>query len=216
MTDQFIDRRNEEFAAYLQCDALLVEEVYTTSAIAVIPDPEEAQETRQTLETYKVAIKHFERFEAALEQLPDVERGVFKIQKDHWSETILDLKKGLLSSFMVSQKRKERAAGQGRTNHQANAIAEFVAQVFEKLNKPITFGISGHGEGPNTDFGKAVKKCLGIYDVRAAPIKTMHYSTSRTKPAASFELVEDGKLADWRRPAEAAFSRRKTHNPNWS
>ena len=209
MTDQFIDRRNKEFAAYLQCDALLVEEVYTTSATALVPDPEEAQETRQTVETYKMAMKHFERFEAALAQLPEIEHGVFELQRDHWSKTLPILKDEMLSSLGVAERRKERAAGQGRTNHQASAIAEFVAQVFEKLHKPITFGISGHGEGPNTDFGKAVQKCLEIYNVRAAPIKTIHYATKRTEPAAPFELVKEGNLADWRRPAQTAYERRK-------
>ena len=209
MTDQFIDRRNEEFAVYLQCDALLVEEVYTISATAFIPDPEEAQETTKTLKTYRKALKHLERLEEALRQLPDIEHGVFELQRGHWSEALPTLKEGMLSSVGVAERRKERAAGQGPTNHKANAIAEFVAQVFEKLNKPITFGISGHDEGPNTDFGKAVQKCLEIYNVRAAPIKTIHYATNRTKPVAPFELVKEGNLADWRRPAQAAYERRK-------
>lgn len=214
MTDKFIDRRNEEFAAYLQCDASLVEEVYTTSATAIIPDPEEAQETRQTIEIYKTAIKHFERFEEALGQLPDIERGVFELQKGHWSEAVPTVKEGILSSLAVAERRKERAAGQGRTNHKANAIAEFVALVFEKLNKPITFGISGYDEGPNTEFGKAVQKCLEIYNVRAAPIKTIHYATNPTKPVAPLELVKEGNLADWRRPAQAAYEKRKSQMPN--
>lgn len=212
MTNSFVDRRNEEFAAYLQCDASVVEAVYTTSATAIVPDPEEAQETRQTVEAYKKAIKHFERFEEALAQLPDIERGVFQIQRNHWSEAIPTLKEEMLSSLRVAKARKERATGKGPTNHKANAIADFVAKVFEKLNKPITFGISGHGEGPNTDFGRAVQKCLEIYDVRAAPIKIIHYATERTKPAAPFELVKDGDLADWRRPAQAAYERRKVPN----
>lgn len=42
LTDSFIDRRNEEFADYLQYGASLVEELYIASKAAVIPDPEEA------------------------------------------------------------------------------------------------------------------------------------------------------------------------------
>ena len=211
MTDQFIDRRNEEFAAYLQCDALLVEEVYTISATAVIPDPEEAQETTKTLKTYRKALKHLERLEAALAQLPDIEHGVFQIQRNHWSEAIPTLREGLRSSLMVAQERKRLAAGRGQTNHQAKAIAEFVAKVFERLNRPVTFGVNPYDDEPSTDFGRAVQKCLTIYNTRAAPKKTLHYTKSGTQ-SPPFELIENGAPADWRRPAEAAFNSRKPPN----
>ena len=212
LTDSFIDRRNEEFADYIQCDASLVQELNVASKTAVIPDPEEAQEIAKTVAAYANALKHLERFEEALTKLPDIERGVFQIQKDHWSEAIPSLKEGLLSSMIVAQKRIGRGSGQGRANHKANAIAEFVAQVFEKLNRPITFGISGHDNGPSTDFGKAVQKCLTIYNVRSAPKKTIHYARSITKPVAPLEVIENGNPADWRRPTQAAYMRRKLPN----
>jgi hypothetical protein len=212
LTNSFVDRRNEELAAYLQCDASLVEAVYATSATAIVPDPEEAQETTKTTESYENALKHFERFEEALAQLPDIERAVLELQNDRWAQTIRTIKQEMLSSLSIAKRRKERAAGRGPTNHKANAIAEFVAQVFEKLNRPITFGISGHDDGPSTDFGKAVQKCLAIYDVRALPKTSIHCSQNPSQKLAPFELRENGSPAHWRRPAQAAYERRKLPN----
>jgi hypothetical protein len=55
----------------------------------------------------------------------------------------------------------------GRTNPAANDIAEGMRRLFRRLRKPITFGQSDSGDGPSTEFGRAVEFALGAFGVNA-------------------------------------------------
>lgn len=212
MNDEWVDPRNKAFAEYLSCEVSMVDDTYYASGVGLVPDQEEAQGTGDTIAIYRKAIKEFERFCETLEKLPEVERVSFQIQMAHWSETIQPLKDGLQVGLMVAQNRKKRASGKGPINHRANAVAEFVACAFDRLGLPITFGCRAADDEPSTRFGRAVKECFTIYDVRLPPKTSEYHQKTGNQSAVTFDLLETGALADWKRPAEAAYRRRAQRN----
>ena len=66
----------------------------------------------------------------------------------------------------------------GGRNPAAHAVAEGVRRLFRRLRREITFGSSPSGD-PSTDFARTVQLALGEFQI----------------------------LADWRRPAQAAFEK---------
>ena len=84
----------------------------------------------------------------------------------------------------------------GSRNKKADAIAELLAQIFIKLDRPITFGVSSMSTKnlPSTDFGRAVQKGLEIFHVYGFPVDENGKN-------------ELGPRANWRAPAERAFQK---------
>jgi len=212
MNNEWIDPRNKAFAEYLGCEVSMIDDTYYASQVGLVPDNEEAQDTAKAIAIYRKAINEFERFRETLEKLPELELVSFQIQKAHWSETIQPLKDGLQVGLMVAQNRKKLASGKGPINHRANAVAEFVACVFDRLEWPVTFGCRAADDEPSTRFGRAVKECFIIYDVRLPPKISEHHRKLGNQSATTFHLTETGALAHWKRPAEAAYRQRDQRN----
>jgi hypothetical protein len=88
--------------------------------------------------------------------------------------------------------------GANGVNRRADLIAEYVADIFRTLDRPIGFGRNPiDASEPSTPFGKAVRDALVIFRVYAAP----------TKPGTTPEF------ASWRQSAKKA-SHKANRKPN--
>jgi hypothetical protein len=212
MSDEGMDPCHKAFAEYLGCECSIVDDAYDASGVGLVPDQEEAKEAADAIEIYEQALKEFERFCKTMSRLSDVERASFQIQDSHWSDSIPPIKEGLEINLRNTRNRKNRVSGKGPSNHRANAIAEFVACVFDRLDWPVTFGCRAADDEPSTRFGRAVKECFTIYDVRLPPKISEYPRKLENQSAMMFHMTETGKLANWKRPAQAAYRRRNQHN----
>ena len=82
----------------------------------------------------------------------------------------------------------EETSGTG-SDHKANTVAQFVAAVFLKIDRPVRFGTKpSDSSEPSTPFGRAVRDALVIFKVYRKP-KSTHLPP---------------EIAHWKRPTERA------------
>jgi|GEM_PF-6542393 len=210
MTRECHDHRHLEFARYLECKAELVEEVFLEIGVDKIPDREQLHELNGAISLYKKAVKSVQTASKALDELPEVEKLSHSISKQNLPDQLSSIINELKLWLAAALRHKAQFRGGGPSNPNADAFAEFVASLFEQLGKDIRLGAYPGTNEPNTEFGRAVKKGITIYDIRHVPEVREQYIKAKGGLEITDKTVFSGAAIDWRRPAEKAFRKRNS------
>jgi len=183
-------------AEYLSCDPKIVFDLYYELKIDAFSDLETVARLKPDAEKYETALAHVKKANSALGKLSSFEHAVFDIAKSQLLQNLKDAELELEGSVKIISTMISRSKTIGSRNKKADAIAELIAQIFIKLDRPISFGVSSMSTKnlPSTDFGRAVQKGLEIFHVYGFPVDEN----------GKHEL---GPRANWRSPAKRAFQK---------
>ena len=209
MNDQCYDPRHIKFAKYLGCAPELVEEIYLQTGVDHVPDREEANDLRTAIHLYETAERALNQASKALQDLPDVERAARRIGEKDWIKPLQQMQGRVGGWLRAARTSKARSEGSGPENKHAGQFGEFVAVLFEALNRDITFGVDAISSEPSTDFGRAVQQGIQIYSVRKPPVEKQKNTPLSGGRAKIDVTLFDGEYIGWRRIAERAFKRRQ-------
>ena len=186
-----VDYRCVLFAEYLPCDPLLVQEAYELSGAIRLLDRIESKELKSDIEYLNDALSHASKAASKLEKLSNNEQITQTLAEgmilNQLQETIYKLQTAINSRRQLDL---ESPGNSGR-NDKAHALANMTILIFESAGWNISFGTDPVSGDPNTNYCKAVKKALDIFD-------------ARTEPGASGQ-----KVADWHSPASSEFRKYK-------
>lgn len=187
-------RQDLGLAKALNCDASLVEEVWRQLKLDLGEDPNSLINLKSIVSQYQSLINSTERIHSRIGSLPSDELVRLKLEGN-----VLELRLDQLREELVALRdhRKsviDRNPSSGGQDARADMLAEFVAVVFERTNRSVTFG---HDEGePTTDFGRSVREVLTICD------NTRFQEERKDHRTNTF-------ITNWRQPAHKAFLKRK-------
>jgi hypothetical protein len=142
--------------------------------------------------------------------LPELERVSHRLTGQDMEVSLLQMIENVERWKTLAEQRTAKFGRKGPANKNADMFAEFVAVLFEALGRAITFGVNGTSSEPSTEFGRAVKLGLEIYDVRKPPEERETRIELSNGLFKTDKTVFSGSLIDWRRPAEKAFSNRSS------
>ena len=203
------DKRHVEFSKIMGCPAELIEEIYLQVGVDDFPDREEAHEQRYAAKIYKAMRKSLNRTIESWLSLPELERASHHLTVQDMEDSLRQMVENVERWKALSEQRTAKFGSKGAANKNADVFAEFVAVLFETLERDITFGVSGTSSEPSTAFGRAVKSGLEIYDVRKPAEEKETRIELSNGMIKTDETVFSGSVIDWRRPAKKAFSHRK-------
>jgi len=186
-----VDQRCVWFSEYLQCDPLLVQQAYELSGAIRLLDRIESKELKSDIEYLNDALSHATKAASELEKLSNNEQITQTLAEgiilNQLQETIYKLQTAINSRRQLNLD----SPGNSGRNDKAHALANMTILIFESAGWNISFGVHPGSSDPNTNYCKAVKKALDIFD-------------ARTEPGASGQ-----KVADWHSPALSEFRKYK-------
>ena len=183
-------------AEYLSCEPKIIFDLFNELKIDSFSDLETMARLKPDAVKYETALANVKKANSALEKLSRFEHAVFDIAQSRLLQNLTDAElelEGLVKRISATISKSKSI---GSRNKKADAIAELLAQIFIKLDRPITFGVSSMSTKnlPSTDFGRAVQKGLEIFHVYGFPVDENGKN-------------ELGPRANWRAPAERAFQK---------
>lgn len=186
-----IDQRCIWFAEYLKCEPSLVQTSYEESGAIRLLDRMDSIELKSDLDYLSDALSHAKKAANALDQLSNNEQITQTLAEGlilkQLNETIVKLQSAINSRRQLNN---ESPNSSGR-NDKAHALANMTIRIFKMSGWNISFGTHPVSGDPNTNYCKAVKKALEIFD-------------ARTVRGAS-----DQKVAYWHSPASSEFRKYK-------
>ena len=191
-----VDQRCVWFSEYLQCDPLLVQQAYELSGAIRLLDRIESKELKSDIEYLNDALSHATKAASKLEKLSNNEQITQTLAEgiilNQLQETIYKLQTAINSRRQLNLD----SPGNSGRNDKAHALANMTILIFESAGWNISFGTDPVSGDPNTNYCKAVKKALEIFD-------------ARTVRGAS-----DQKVAYWHSPAFSEFRKYKASVTN--
>ena len=186
-----IDQRCIWFAEYLKCEPSLVQQCYEASGAIRLLDRMDSIELKSDLEYLNIALSHTKKAANELDQLSNNEQITQTLAEGlilkQLNETIGELQSAVNSRRQLNV---ESPNSSGR-NDKAHALANMTIRIFEMSGWNISFGTDPVSGDPNTNYCKAVKKALEIFDAR------------------SHNARSDTLIANWKSPALAEFKKHK-------
>jgi hypothetical protein len=196
-----IDTKVREFAEHLGCDPRVAQEAYDRMKVDWSLDGGIGRELREELRELEAVERSINRANYFMRLIPQ-ERGLLQLTSQlegrEIRKEIASLQAELSELVALGHAKLSEEVGAKGVNRRADLIAEYVADLFRTLDRPIGFGRNPiDASEPSTPFGRAVRDALIIFRVYAAP----------TKPGTTPEF------ASWRQPAQKA-SQKANRKPN--
>lgn len=186
---QAIDQRCIWFAEYLKCEPSIVQKSYEESGAIRLLDRMDSVELKRDLEYLNGALSHTKKAANELDQLSNNEQitqtlaeGLILIQLN---ETIDKLQSAIHSRRLLNT---DSPNSSGR-NDKAHALANMTIRIFKMSGWNVSFGTDPVSGDPNTNYCKAVKKALEIFNARSSNVRN------------------DTLIANWRSPALEEFKK---------
>lgn len=187
-----VDTRVRAFANHIQCDPELAQEMYFKHKVSSMLDNEQKASSVRELDVLQIVSNNLDRAAKAFEGLSpydDQLSNTLRIQGLDLKTQVEDLNRTLKDNIrFFNAVIAEETSGTG-SDHKANTVAQFVAAVFLKIDRPVRFGTKpSDSSEPSTPFGRAVRDALVIFKVYRKP-KSAHLPP---------------EIAHWKRPTERA------------
>ena len=186
-----IDQRCIWFAEYLKCEPSLVQKSYEESGAIRLLDRMDSIELKSDLDYLNDALSHAKKAANALDQLSNNEQITQTLAEGlilkQLNETIVKLQSAINSCRQLNN---ESPNSSGR-NDKAHALANMTIRIFKMSGWNISFGTHPVSGDPNTNYCKAVKRALEIFDARSRNTKN------------------DTSIANWKSPALEEFKKYK-------
>ena len=188
---QAIDQRCIWFAEYLKCEPSLVQKSYEESGAIRLLDRMDSIELKRDLEYLNDALSHTKKAANELDQLSNNEQITQTLAEGlilkQLNETIDKLQSAIHSRRLLNT---ESPNSSGR-NDKAHALANMTIRIFKMSGWNVSFGTDPVSGDPNTNYCKAVKKALEIFDARSTNVRN------------------DTLIANWKSPALEEFKKYK-------
>ena len=188
---QAIDQRCNWFAEYLKCEPSLVQTSYEESGAITLLDRMDSVELKSDLQYLSDALSHTKKAANELKQLSNNEQITQTLAEGlilkQLNETIVKLQSAVNSRRQLNN---ESPNSSGR-NDKAHALANMTIRIFKVSGWSISFGTHPVSGEPNTNYCKAVKRALEIFDARSSNTKN------------------DTSIANWKSPALEEFKKYK-------
>ena len=188
---QAIDQRCIWFAEYLKCEPSLVQTSYEESGAIRLLDRMDSIELKSDLQYLSDALSHTKKAANELNQLSNNEQITQTLAEGlilkELNETIVKLQSAVNSRRQLNN---ESPNSSGR-NDKAHALANMTIRIFKMSGWNISFGTHPVSGDPNTNYCKAVKRALEIFDARSSNTKN------------------DTSIANWKSPALEEFKKYK-------
>ena len=188
---QAIDQRCIWFAEYLKCEPSLVQKSYEESGAIRLLDRMDSIELKRDLEYLNDALSHTKKAANELDQLSNNEQITQTLAEGlilkQLNETIDKLQSAIHSRRLLNA---ESPNSSGR-NDKAHALANMTIRIFKMSGWNVSFGTDPVSGDPNTNYCKAVKKALEVFDARSSNVRN------------------DTLIANWKSPALEEFKKYK-------
>ena len=188
---QAIDQRCIWFAEYLKCEPSLVQKSYEESGAIRLLDRMDSIELKRDLEYLNDALSHTKKAANELDQLSNNEQITQTLAEGlilkQLNETIDKLQSAIHSRRLFNT---ESPNSSGR-NDKAHALANMTIRIFKMSGWNVSFGTDPVSGDPNTNYCKAVKKALEVFDARSSNVRN------------------DTLIANWKSPALEEFKKYK-------
>ena len=188
---QAIDQRCIWFAEYLKCEPSLVQKSYEESGAIRLLDRMDSIELKRDLEYLNDALSHTKKAAHELDQLSNNEQITQTLAEGlilkQLNETIDKLQSAIHSRRLLNT---ESPNSSGR-NDKAHALANMTIRIFKMSGWNVSFGTDPVSGDPNTNYCKAVKKALEVFDARSSNVRN------------------DTLIANWKSPALEEFKKYK-------
>ena len=188
---QAIDQRCIWFAEYLKCEPSLVQKSYEESGAIRLLDRMDSIELKRDLEYLSDALSHTKKAANELDQLSNNEQITQTLAEGlilkQLNETIDKLQSAIHSRRLLNT---ESPNSSGR-NDKAHALANMTIRIFKMSGWNVSFGTDPVSGDPNTNYCKAVKKALEVFDARSSNVRN------------------DTLIANWKSPALEEFKKYK-------
>jgi len=188
---QAIDQRCIWFAEYLKCEPSLVQKSYEESGAIRLLDRMDSIELKRDLEYLNDALSHTKKAANELDQLSNNEQITQTLAEGliltQLNETIDKLQSAIHSRRLLNT---ESPNSSGR-NDKAHALANMTIRIFKMSGWNVSFGTDPVSGDPNTNYCKAVKKALEVFDARSSNVRN------------------DTLIANWKSPALEEFKKYK-------
>ena len=188
---QAIDQRCIWFAEYLKCEPSLVQKSYEESGAIRLLDRMDSIELKRDLEYLNDALSHTKKAANELDQLSNNEQITQTLAEGlilkQLNETIDKLQSAIHSRRLLNT---ESPNSSGR-NDKAHALANMTIRIFKMSGWNVSFGTNPVSGDPNTNYCKAVKKALEVFDARSSNVRN------------------DTLIANWKSPALEEFKKYK-------
>ncbi len=196
-----IDTKVREFAEHLGCDPRVAQEAYDRMKVDWSLDGGIGRELREELRELEAVERSINRANYFMRLIPQ-ERGLLQLTSQlegrEIRKEIASLQAELSELVALGHAKLSEEVGAKGVNRRADLIAEYVADLFRTLDRPIGYGRNPiDASEPSTPFGRAVRDALVIFRVYAAP----------TQPGST------PVIASWRQPAKKA-SHKANRKPN--
>lgn len=165
----------------LGCKADLVHSVWFELKLDNFENGNDIKELRQIVHKYEIMLGLLGKLSNVYSSIPDNEKSRLSVDGNRINSALNLLSKELAE---LQSHRKEvinRNPSQGGKDPRADQLAEFVAAVFERSNRPITYGIRDNA--PTTDFCRAVQKTLQTCECHVSEIGFKVYPSNWRQPA---------------------------------
>ena len=203
MSQATIDDNVRTFAKYLNCDPELAQELYFKLEVTLSLDDENKEDTKRELDALSRVASKLASARQLLEKLPDNSstlRFVLEAEDLDLLTSITDLHEKTEEIVGFGRMQLSEETSGSRANLRADKIAGYVASVFIALDKPITTGTSAYQhDEPSTDYGRAVREALKIFNVHKVreatnlPFQTPHWKRPAIKAAQKSQKANPQK-----------------------
>lgn len=173
----------------LGSQAELVHSVWFELKLDNFENGNDIKQLREIVQKYEIMLGLLGKLSNVYSSFPDNEKSRLSIEGNKVNSAL-----NLLTNELeeLRSHRKEvikRNPSQGGKDSRADQLAEFVAVVFERSKRPITFG--HRDNAPTTDFCRSVEETLQICESHVLEIGFKVYPSN------------------WRQPAHKAYLKRK-------
>ena len=168
------DRPFRDIAQRLKCDIWDYDSCWEGLTYPIWSNPEHYQQMRDATSAYNKAARSAINLFDAMKSLSSNDRDSLFNAGLVTLPQIRKLAERLESNALQMTEEQKVDGRQSNRNIAAHNIGISIHRLFQKLGKPITWGITDGG--PSTDYGRAVEYALAAFNIKA----------------------------DWRRPAQSA------------
>ena len=156
-----VDDYVKAFAEHIQCDPELAQELYFKHKVTEALDNEQKASVRRELSALQLVSNNLDRAAKAFNGLSlqdDHLRNTLRIQGLDLQKQIEDFNKALKDDIAFFKASIAEGTSGTASDQKANKVAEFVASVFLKIDRPVSFGTTANDSGePSTPVNAGLK-----------------------------------------------------------
>lgn len=199
-------RAFRKLAEHVGCQPLDVAQAFESLA-----DPDRASTASrhafaQSAATYSEAAELVRKASLLLLSLPENEHAAMQLTGPSLTSSLTDAAERLEALCNARRSAAQAHGPANRKNHGAHLVARGVANLFDAMGIPVTFG--KYAGAPRGRFCQAVQAGIEAFEI-AVDVTPAHWVATVNKKQPKKYVEASRKPADWEAPAKAIWDERK-------